>query len=173
MLLDIGGATTDLHYTTDIIREDSEEKALPGSSVARYVFTDLGIVASRDSVLLQLRGHPRLYDLLGRIAEDDDIREMYQALREGEFEPSPRLLSYTCLFIALDRFANGSTPGLPSADLSKVAQIILTGGAAQLLNVSVASRVVDLFACGQGNPRILIDHCYRIWVDGITWSAIR
>ena len=30
MLLDIGGATTDLHYTTDIIREDSEEKALPG-----------------------------------------------------------------------------------------------------------------------------------------------
>ena len=173
MLLDIGGATTDLNYTTDIIREDSEEKALPGSSVARYVFTDLGIVASRDSTLLQLRGHPRLYDLLGRIAEDDDIREMYQALREGEFEPSPRLLSYTCLFIALDRFANGSTPGLPSADLSKVAQIILTGGAAQLLNVSVASRVVDLFACGQGNPRILIDHCYRIWVDGITWSAIR
>jgi hypothetical protein len=172
MLLDIGGATTDLHYTTDIIREDSEEKALPGSSVARYVFTDLGIVASRDSTLLQLRGHPRLYDLLGRI-EDDDIREMYQSLREGEFEPSPRLLSYTCLFIALDRFANGSTPGLPSADLSKVAQIILTGGAAQILNVSVASRVVDLFVCGQGNPRILIDRCYRIWVDGITWSAIR
>jgi hypothetical protein len=172
MLLDIGGATTDLHYTTDIIREDSEEKALPGSSVARYVFTDLGIVASRDSTLLQLRGHPRLYDLLGRI-EDDDIREMYQSLREGEFEPSPRLLSYTCLFIALDRFANGSTPGLPSADLSKVAQIILTGGAAQILNVSVASRVVDLFVCGQGNPRILIDRCYQIWVDGITWSAIR
>jgi len=173
MLLDIGGATTDLHYTADIIREDSEEKALPGSSVGRYVFTDLGIVASRDSTLLQLRDHPRLYDLLGRIAEDDDVREMYQALREGEFEPSPRLLSYTCLFIALERFANGSTPGLPSADLSKVAQIILTGGAAQILNVSVASRVVDLFVRGQGNPHILIDRCYRIWVDGITWSAIR
>jgi hypothetical protein len=173
MLLDIGGATTDLHYTTDIIREDSEEKALPGSSVARYVFTDLGIVASRDSTLLQLRGHPRLYDLLGRTAEDDDIREMYQSLREGEFEPSPWLLSYTCLFIALDRFANGSTPGLPSADLSKVAQIMLTGGGAQILDVSVASRVVDLFMCGQGNPRILIDRSYRIWVDGITWSEIR
>jgi hypothetical protein len=173
MLLDIGGATTDLHYTTDIIREDSEEKALPGSSVARYVFTDLGIVASRDSTLLQLRGHPRLYDLLGRIAKDGDIRGMYQSLREGEFEPSPRLLSYTCLFIALDRFANGSTPGLPSADLSKVAQIMLTGGAAQILDVSVASRVVDLFVCGHGNPCILIDRCYQIWVDGITWSAIR
>jgi hypothetical protein len=172
MLLDIGGATTDLHYTTDIIREDSAEKALPGSSVARDVFTDLGIVASRDSALLQLRGHPRLYDLLSSIAEDDGIREMYQALREGEFEPSPRLLSYGCLFIALDRFAKGSSPGLPSADLSKVAEIILTGGAAQTLDESVASRVVNL-VCGQGNPRILIDRSYRIWVDGMTCSAIR
>ena len=172
MLLDIGGATTDLHYTADIIREDSEEKALPGSSVARHVFTDLGIVASRDSTLLQLQGHPRLYDLLSRIAGGDGIREMYQALREGEFEPSPRLLAYACLFLALDRFANGSTPGIPSADLSKVAQILLTGGAAQILDVSVASRVVDLFVRGQGNPRILIDHSYRIWVDGMTWSAL-
>ena len=141
-------------------------------SVARYVFTDLGIVASRASTLLQLRSHPRLYDLLGRVAEDDEIREMYQALREGEFEPSPRLLSYGCLFIALDRFAKGSSPGLPSADLSKVAEIILTGGAAQTLDESVASRVVNL-VCGQGNPRILIDRSYRIWVDGMTCSAIR
>ena len=172
MLLDSGGATTDLHYTADIIREDSEEKALPGSSLARHVFTDLGIVASRDSTLLQLKGHPRLYDLLSRIAGGDGIREMYQALREGEFEPSPRLLAYACLFLALDRFANGSTPGIPSADLSKVAQILLTGGAAQILDVSVASRVVDLFVRGQGNPRILIDHSYRIWVDGMTWSAL-
>lgn len=170
LLLDIGGATTDLHYTIDIIREHSGEKPLPGSSVARHVFTDLGIVASRDSTLLQLRGHPRLYDLLARIDEHDDIREMYQALREGEFDPSPRLLSYACLFMALDRFASGSAPGLAPADLSKVAQIMLTGGAAQILDVSIASRVVGFLGCGQGNPRILIDRSYQIWVDGITWS---
>lgn len=173
ILLDIGGATTDLHYTTDIIREDSQEEALPGSSVARYVFTDLGIVASRDRTFLQLRGHPRLYDLLGRIFEKDNPREMYRSLREGEFEPSTWLLSYACLFIALDRFANGAAPGLPAADLSKVAQVMLTGGGAQILNVSVASRVVDFFMCGQGNSRILIDRHYQIWVDGMTWCAIR
>ncbi len=98
---------------------------------------------------------------------------MYQALREGRFEPSPRLLSYTCLFLAVDRFATAVHSGFPSADLSKVAQIMLTGGAAQILDVSVASRVVDLFVGGHGDPRILIDHCYRIWVDGMTWSALR
>src|SRR5205823_935639 len=107
---------------------------------------------------------PRLYDLLGRIAGDGGIREMYQALREGEIGPSPRLLSYACLFLALDRFANGSTPGIPLADLSKVAQILLTGGAAQILNVNIAARVVDLFVHGQGNPCILIDRSYRIWI---------
>ena len=87
---------------------------------------------------------------------------MYQALREGEFEPSPRLLSYAGLFLALDRFANGTTPGIPSADLTNVAQILLTGGASQILDVSVASRVVDLFVYGQGNQRVLIDRFYRI-----------
>jgi hypothetical protein len=172
MLLDIGGATTDLHYTTDLIREESEKRTLPGLSVGRYVFTDLGIVASRESTLLQLRGHPSFYDLLSRISEDDQVREMYQALREGALEPPSRLLSYGCLFIALDRFASGSSLGLPSADLSKVAEIILTGGAAQMLDESVASRVVNL-VCGQNNPRILIDRSYRIWVDGMTWCAIR
>lgn len=124
LLLDMGGATTDLHYTIDIIRAESEERASPGLSVARYVFTDLGIVASRESTLFQLRGYPRLYDLIGAITESGGAREMYQALREEECEPSPQLLSYACLFVALDRFANARIPGLPSADLSRVAQII-------------------------------------------------
>ena len=67
ILMDVGGATTDFHYTVEIIREDSENWPSLGSSSARYVFTDLGIVASRDSTLLQIRSHPRLYDFLSRI----------------------------------------------------------------------------------------------------------
>jgi hypothetical protein len=113
MLLHIDGATTDLHYTTDIIREDSEEKALPEPSVARHVFTDLAIVASREQYFTAV--HPRLYDLLSRI----------------------------------NRRCN------------------------TILVMSVAFRVVDPFLCGEGDPRILIDRRYQIWVDGITWSAIR
>jgi hypothetical protein len=58
ILIDVGGATTDFHYTVEIVREDSDNRPAEGASVARYVFTDLGIVASRDSTLLQLRGDP-------------------------------------------------------------------------------------------------------------------
>ena len=171
ILLDIGGATTDLHYTVEIIRDDSEAKPSAGSSVARYVFADLGIVASRDSLLLQMRSHPRLYEFLGTVL-DHDVREAYQLLREAEYCPSPELLSYGCLFLALDRFAQGRGPGLPVADLGQVAQIILTGGAAQGLAEDIVARVVKLLLPDGGNkPVVLIDRLYQVWIDGITWST--
>ena len=171
LLLDIGGATTDLHYSVELVRDESAEKPLPGSSVARYVFTDLGIVASRDSLLLQMRAHPRLYELL-EVALGGETREAYRLFREGEYAPSPQLLSYGCLFLALDRFAQGRGPGLPSADLGRLAQIILTGGAAQTLDEKVVSRIVNLLMpiAGSG-PAVQVDRRYQIWVDGITWTA--
>jgi hypothetical protein len=171
VLLDIGGATTDLHYTVEVVRDESEAKPLAGSSVARYVFTDLGIVASRDSLLLQMRAHPRLYELLQTVCRGD-TRESYRLLREGAYAPSPELLSYACLFLALDRFAEARGPGLPAADLSRLAQVILTGGAAQALDEEIVARVVNLLLPpGSSSPLVLVDRRYQVWVDGITWAA--
>jgi hypothetical protein len=169
ILLDIGGATTDLHYTVEVVRDDSDVRPATGMSVARYVFTDLGIVASLDSLLLQLRSHPRLYEFLGAVLPGD-VREVYGLLREGEYRPSAELLSYGCLFLGLDRFSQGRGPGLPTADLGRVAQIILTGGAAQSLVENTVMRVVSLLAPG-GSSAVFIDRRYQIWVDGITWSG--
>lgn len=171
ILMDIGGATTDFHYTVEIIRDDSESRPSVGSSIARYVFTDLGTVASLDSTLMQIRSHPRLYDFLSKIL-NDDVQEVYRSLREGEYSPSPQFLSYSCFFLGLDRFAHGRGPGLPVANLGKVAQIILTGGAAQGLDANVLARVFNLFLTeSSGNPVILIDRSYQVWIDGITWSG--
>ena len=171
VVLDIGGATTDLHYTVEIVRDDSEQRPSAGVSIARFVFTDLGIVASRDSLLLQLRNHPRLYEFLAVVLADG-VQETYQSMREGESEPSPLVLSYGCLFIAFDRFAQGRGPGLPTADLNRVAQIILTGGASQTLAEPVVARLFELFRSeGSGAPAVLIDRRYQLWVDGITWSG--
>lgn len=170
IVLDIGGATTDLHYTVEIVRDDSEQKPSPGVSVARFVFTDLGIVASRDSLLLQLRNHPRLYELLDSVLNDEGAT--YQSIREGEWVPTPPLLSYGCLFIAFDRFAQGRGPGLPTADLARVAQIILTGGASQTLDEQAVAKLFQLFRPhGAGAPLVTIDRSYQLWVDGITWSG--
>jgi hypothetical protein len=168
--LDIGGATTDLHYTVEVVSDSSLVRPESGLSVARYVFTDIGIVASHDTLMGQLRAHTQLYEFLGAVL-GRDVRDVFAALRESDYEPSPALLSYACLFLALDRFAKGRGPGLPTGDLDKVAQIILTGGAAQTLDVAVALRVVSLLLTPGGAPPLIqIDQRYEIWVGGITWT---
>jgi len=140
-------------------------------SVARYVFTDLGIVASRDTLLLQLRSHPQLYEFLVCVLGSERTRDVYAGLREGEFEPSPQLLSYACLFLALDRFSRGRGPGLPTAELGKLAQLILTGGAAQTLDEAVVGRVLALLLPPEATPPLVqVDRRYEIWVAGIAWN---
>lgn len=170
LALDVGGATTDLHYTVELVREDSEIKPASGVSVARFVFTDLGIVASRDTLMLQLRGHPQLYEFLSTVV-NSNARETYRLIREGELQPSPELLSYACVFIALDRFAKGRGPGLPIGNLGALSQIILTGGAVQLLDESVVQRLaLLLMPDGCPPPLVQVDRRYQIWVGGITWN---
>jgi hypothetical protein len=170
LALDIGGATTDLHYTVEVVSEDSPVRPASGVSVARYVFTDLGIVASRDTLLIQLRGHAQLHEFLSAV-RGGDVRDVYAALREGDYEPPADLLSYACLFLALDRFARGRGPGLPTGRLDQLAQIILTGGAAQTLDETVVARVVALLlGPGTPPPLVQVDRRYEIWVAGITWA---
>jgi len=170
LALDIGGATTDLHYTVECVDADSPVRPSTGVSVARYVFTDLGIVASRDTLMLQLRNHAQLYEFLSAVL-GGQTRDVYAALREGDYQPTPQLLSYACLFLALDRFAKGRGPGLPTGDLGKAAQIILTGGAAQTLDEAVVARMlVLLMPEGVPTPLVQVDRRYEIWVAGITWT---
>ena len=168
--LDIGGATTDLHYTVEVVTDDSPVRPASGVSVARFVFTDLGIVASLDTLMMQLRSHAQLYEFLSA-ARGGDVRDVYAALREGEYQPSAELLSYACLFLALDRFAKGRGPGLPVGQIDMVAQIILTGGAAQTLDEAVVGRIVSLLLVpGTPSPLVQVDRRYEIWVAGITWT---
>ena len=170
ILMDIGGATTDIHYTVELVRKDSINRPSAGSSIARYVFTDLGTVASHDSAMLQMRIHPRMYEFLSAVFARDEANNLYRSLREGEYEPPENILAYACLFLALERFSQGKGPGLPAADLDKLSQFILTGGCAQVLNEAQILSVLKLFISpGENCPSIFIDKDYSIWVAGITW----
>ena len=173
LLMDIGGATTDIHYTVDVVLDSSESRPQAGVSVARYVFTDLGISASKDSTVLAMRRHPRIYEFLSIVLEHE-VESVYRLLREGEYEPSPQLLSYGCLFVALERFSSGGDDGLPAGDLRKLAQLVLTGGAAQMLDPKVVAGVFGLFLSDYSqNAAVSIDARYRFWVDGMVAEAAR
>jgi hypothetical protein len=169
VLVDIGGATTDLHYTVDALREDSMEQTSRTASVARYVFTDLGTAASRDSTNLQLKSHPRTHALLTECVSGD-VTDIYRGIREGEHELDGTAIAYACLYFALERFARGAGKGLPTADFSRISNVVLTGGGAQDLDEQLADRVVQL-ATGIGSLKTIVDRRYQIWIDGIIGAA--
>ena len=166
ILMDIGGATTDFHYTVEVIRDSSSNRPAAGTSVSRYVFTDLGVYASRDSTALQLRRNPRTFEFL-EVVLDSDVSEVYRLLREGEYEPPAQLLSYACVFLSLDRFSQGNGPGLPTADLVKLNKLVLTGGAAQMLDRDKTAAVISLFLPAAVDAEfVMIDENYELWVQG-------
>lgn len=170
ILFDIGGATTDLHYTVEMLHNDSPDRPQAGVSVARYVFTDLGVSTSSETAMRRLRAHPLGYEFLACVL-DENVHDAYSSFRAGEYVPSIETLGYACLYLALHRFAHGTDPGLPVADLSRVAQIILTGGGAQLLDPSRVAKVVELFLTDvHVRLEVLIDRRYQVWVEGVTWS---
>lgn len=167
ILLDIGGATTDVHYATELVRPDSNNSPLAGSSVARYVFTDLGVVASGECTRTLLRQEHRLYQFIESLGLSN-IRTRYQDLREGETEISQDLLSYACYFMALDRMHNKGNGSVPTIDLRKVSTLILTGGASQGLDKDALSALFRVVSESETSaPLIMIDYEYQIWIDGI------
>jgi hypothetical protein len=171
VLLDIGGATTDINYTVEIVRPESENRPQPGTSIARYVFTDLGVEASRDTTLLQLRGHGRGFDFLSRVL-DGDVHDTYKHMREGDFEPAKEIVAGACLFLALDRFFRGTEPGLPTVDPERIIQIMVTGGGGLVMTDATIARIVESFFPGNRlQPAIFVDRAYRIWTEGITGMA--
>lgn len=167
VMMDIGGATTDLHYTVEIVRDDSPNRPAFSSSIARYVFSDLGVSASIDSTVLQLRRNPRTFEFLNCVLSSG-INDYYRLLREGEKEPDAEIAAYACIFLALDRFTTGNGPGLPTADLGRLERLVLTGGASQSLDTAVVARLVGLFTpTSFDSAAVSIDNEYRFWIDGI------
>lgn len=166
ILIDIGGATTDLHYTVEVVRTDSMHRPAAGTSISRYVFTDLGIFSSRDSTVTQLRRNPRTFEFLESVL-DEDVSGVYRLLREGEYDVPSDMLASACVFLSLDRISSGSGPGLPSVDLAKLDKLVLTGGAAQLLDEERAAAIASLFLPAPVDARfVMIDRQYEIWVQG-------
>ena len=171
LLLDIGGATTDLHYTVEIVKDGNggQHFRSAGASVARYVFTDLGIVASRDSLLLQLRSHSRLYEFLGAVLPDD-VTETYRLFAKASISLQPELLALRLLVSRAGSLCSGPRTGASHRRLgSDCASYSYRGWRASLVGGdSQESRRLGYSEEQQAS--ILIDRKYQIWVEGISFA---
>lgn len=167
MIIDIGGATTDLHFGTELLGKPSASTAGFLLSDNRYVFGDLGVSASKTSTQSRLRRHRRFFSLLEALYGDEASRK-YADYSENEMEKN--FLFAACLFLALDAVYFPDPEGrIPQLELKKLNAVLITGGASQSANLSWLQTVVDL-CVGRGTKnsvKVFLDTDYQFWIHGL------
>jgi uncharacterized protein (TIGR01319 family) len=162
LLIDIGGATTDVFYGSELIANEQGNEPRP--PINRYVFTYLGVSASRDSLIERLSLSEHLGDFL-RALDPTEAEYRYLAIREGVADfLTAEFLADACFFLALNQCADG-LPGGHRIELERVAAIAITGGASQICDTERLERILRHF--GMSHASIYVDKNYRIWIEGM------
>ena len=173
LLIDAGGATTDIHYTKDLIDEERVSGTMTSfRDVGRHVYTGLGTEASRVPTLRALTQHPGCADFVAALY-DGDHRRIYIDLIEGIVPDG--LLSYACLFLALWDLARGgawgrhtgSVQSSPPLNLNRLTCLGITGGAAKVVDEARLAKVLALVAGSGTAARVRVDRSYRWWTLGL------
>ena len=162
ILLDVGGATTDVFYGSELINDNEGHHSY--LSINRHVFTHLGVSVSRESLLEELSLHERLGEFL-RALDFKESERQFLALKEGVTDwVTPRFLAEACFFLALDRCFAGLPDGHKLA-LDRVESILITGGASQLCDSERLCRIFRL--CGADHAVCILDYDYSTWIEGM------
>ena len=162
LMLDIGGATTDLFFGSELFQDNGGLNPKPSTN--RYVYTDLGVFASRDALINKLSLSNRLGNFL-RALDPSLAEKKYLSLRENDIEwITPDFLAEACFFLALDSCHDDTQEEL-SLNLRQVACILITGGASQLCDLDRLKRIADI--CGASNAKVILDDKYQIWMEGM------
>ena len=171
IVVDIGGATTDVHFGLDVVRQRQLDRYHSSHTCNRYVFTDLGVVASEQSTVGRLTQHECLHDLL-RIVYGASADKRRADLFEGEAEGE--MLFYACFLLSLHAMVEG-TGQAPVLDFEKVQSIVVTGGASQCTDPVVLSKIARrLLPVSSDNALdIFLDANYRIWAEGMIHVPVK
>ena len=165
LVLDIGGATTDAHFSLELVEPDGTGRLSGFRSSNRHVFTDLGVFASRESTIQRLSANDGLLEFLGAIYGPDTSR-VYMDFCEGTVDEA--LLFNACFYLALDSLSR-KDDNSPCLSISKLSSVVITGGGAQRVNAEVLSRITKLLlpATRSAGIPVFLDQNYEIWVEGM------
>jgi hypothetical protein len=168
LMIDMGGATTDVFYGKELISNINELKA-EALSINRYVYTSIGVKSSKESVIIELNENKFLYDIINCISEENQTQKRYINFRDNELSwISEEDLFYMCFGIVLEKLVNGIESGHPIV-LEKINTIIITGGASKKCKIEILNKIYKLYLGDKitNSPEIFIDKKYEIWNIGI------
>ena len=160
ILIDIGGATTDIHYSKDL----SFDNMVTENEYDRLVFKKLGVFKSKESLIFAAKNNEFVYELLAHLKVTENIFN----------EDSPkslRILMQLAIFLVLYKVSEAH-PLYIKLKLNLLKSIVLTGGITKVLSFEEAEDIISFFykkiLTSDIHPAIIMDSNYDIWTLGIT-----
>jgi hypothetical protein len=171
LLLDVGGATTDVHFAKELVDERKMSGPLSGyPDIGRHVFTAYGVAESRASTIRALLADVRCADLLTALW-GTEFRRVYSELIDGHVDDRTALAA--CIFLALRQVSDAQIDvNAPRLHLNRTATFALTGGASQVLDTADVKKIVETVLQRTGSVQVVLDSYYRWWSLGFLDESV-
>jgi hypothetical protein len=158
ILLDIGGATTDIHYSKDLV----EDNIVTENEYDRLVFKRLGVYKSKQSLILAAQSNEFVYELLMHLKVTENIFI-------EQSEKATKILMQLAVFLVLCKMSHHKKTYI-NLKLFAINSIVLTGGITKVLTVEEIQTIIAFFykkiLSSDHNPLAILDSNYDIWTLG-------
>ncbi|WP_419773540.1 glutamate mutase L [Halarcobacter sp.] len=159
ILIDIGGATTDIHYSKDLV----EENMVTENEYDRLVFKKLGVYKSKESLIFAAKNNEFVYELLAHLKVTEHIFDETS-------EKATRVLMQLAIFLVLCK-VSAYRQAYVNLKLNALNSIVLTGGITKVLKQEEIEDIVTFFykkiLNSEHNPTIVMDNNYDVWTLGM------
>lgn len=159
ILIDIGGATTDIHFSKDLMAG----AMLTDNAYDRVVFKKLGVYKSRESLIFAARKNEYVYELLNFLNVTENILD-----ERGD--EALRILMQLAVFLVLYKVSRHHSDYV-ELKLEKLESIVFTGGITKVLDADHIADIIRFFYKKTLNyhhtPAIIMDARYEIWTLGL------
>ena len=158
ILIDIGGATTDIHYSKDLV----DDNIVTQNEYDRLVFKKLGVYKSKESLIFAAQNNEFTYELLTHLKVTENIFE-----ESGE--KALKVLMQLAIFLVLCKMSHYKKAYI-NLKLLSINSIVLTGGITKVLADAEIEDIISFFYTkilnSNHNPTVVMDKNYDIWTLG-------
>ena len=159
IVIDIGGATTDIHYSKDLV----DDNIITSNEYDRLVFKKLGVYKSRESLVFSAKNNEFVYELLAHLNTTENMLDIKN-------EDSTKLLMKLAIFLVLYKVSHQHNRYI-NIKLDSLNGIVFTGGITKVLSQNDIEDIVSFFYKKilnfKTSPISIIDTDYSIWTIGM------
>ena len=159
IVIDIGGATTDIHYSKDLV----DDNIITENEYDRLVFKKLGVYKSRESLVHTAKNNEFVYELLAHLNTTENMLD-------DKGESATKLLMKLSIFLVLYKISHHHKSYL-NIKLDTLNSIVLTGGITKVLDDAEMEDIISFFYKKLLNydttPTLVVDKDYAIWTLGM------